>query len=268
LRKLTPPRDETAALGRCLDPTMSRLVVLALITGCAAPTRAPLSQRLAPVVPPPPPAHAGRPAPQLVEHAMPELIELPLLVIRPTSAPSDDPAMRACLELVAAYNRGDSADFRAVVNTAIATGGDCRLAADHALGQRAIHGDRHGCMSSEDETYTAWLVAAAVATTPDRRDAELRNRGQLLWARAANLEDSQMQSWIAAATAFEQAAAAAPHDAHLATLAVDAWDNAMRTIRTSAARRDDVRAIAAGLERARDGLAGKRAAQLLARLPR
>src|SRR6185295_2158173 len=116
---------------------MPRLVVITLLAaGCTAPARAPVSQGLAST----PAPHRPVPRPQhLVEHEMPDLVELPLLLHRAAAAPPGDPVMRGCFEWVkAAHGSYALSVLREAANTAIAIGGDCRLAADQTLGERAL----------------------------------------------------------------------------------------------------------------------------------
>jgi hypothetical protein len=244
----------------------SRLCALALVASCSGGARPLLAHH----VDPPMAARISiAPRLQLVEHDMPELIALPPLVMRPAAPARDDTVTRDCLALVARFD-GFRRDLephllRAAVNHAIAIGGDCRLSADHVFGERAARLERWGCGGRVyDEAYSAWQIAAAVATTPERRSAALRNRAMLMWNHAAQVTTGAMHVWIATAGAFERAAVAAPGDPHLGSLAVDAWDNAIRTIHRSRAGAADLRAIRSGLAHSR----GPRAAHLLATLPR
>ena len=167
-------------------------------------------------------------------------------------------------KLVSYEQRED--DMNRLARAAMQVGGDCRIDTDEMFEANAPT-RVGGCMgASVDEALLAWRRVAAVASSPARRAAALRNVATLAWRDAQR--EGVVDRWILAGDAHVSAAASDSNDLALSSLAVDAYENALRTplVAKRTIDRAKVIEIAHKLERITDGSAADRARALRARL--
>ena len=143
-----------------------------------------------------------------------------------------------------------------LVRHAIARGGDCRIEVDAHFASYAPY-RIGGCTgASADEALRPWTLVAAVASTPARRAAALRNVAALAWRLARYGENAD--AWIEAGDRYLAAIEADPNTLELSLAAVAAYEHAIRVSRD----RDQIAKITRRLAQIVDGAAADRARAL------
>jgi tetratricopeptide (TPR) repeat protein len=106
--------------------------------------------------------------------------------------------------------------------------GDCRGEADLLAGEVATVWTLELPKSEADpaQVVQAWAIAATLATTPRRRATAMRDRALVIWSMAESAGGRNADAWLAAADAFDKAAALDGPNAGLAQRAADARHNA------------------------------------------
>jgi hypothetical protein len=194
-----------------------------------------------------------------------DLVAIPTLPPKRLVESSTEAVCRASYTRLAAkrwrYREDTIVELRELVARAIEAGGDCRIDVDALVASRVARGIG-GCGGPTlAEAMESWDLLAAVATTPYRRRAALRNAASLAhWQAKRSLSGSL---WRYAGDRYLRAAAAEPDDEQLSIYAVDAYEQAV--VSPSFVRSELVR-VAHALERITDGSAADRARVLRAKL--
>lgn len=161
---------------------------------------------------------------------------------------------QACLDQVsllrATTQLGSRPDVIAAAEEAagrVAQGGgmDCATEADALVGELAYgwHREHRNAHGDARALVRMWVVAAKLATTPERKAASARNCAIAVWQRA--WQGTSANGWIEAAEVL-----ATSKDTELASAEIDAWDNALRVARAGTPLAPDQLArVRAGLGR-------------------